>query len=86
MLTVKDVAGILRLSKTLFYELCGRSLIVCYRCGLARAAIRIEEEALHAYVPVFSSASCDRRVHRAGVRPIGHASKRRTESLEGFVS
>ena len=50
MLSVKEASIKLHVSPSLVYALCARGLIVHHRCGLRRGAIRIDEEALEAYL------------------------------------
>jgi excisionase family DNA binding protein len=50
MLTVKEVAERLRVSRTCVYQLVERGKLACHRIGLGRGAIRIAIEDLAAYV------------------------------------
>lgn len=43
MLTVKEVAERLRVSRTCVYQLIERGMLVCHRIGLGRGAIRIAQ-------------------------------------------
>jgi excisionase family DNA binding protein len=50
MLTVRQASSRLNLSVSLVYDLCRQGLISHYRCGLGRGTIRIDENALEAYL------------------------------------
>jgi excisionase family DNA binding protein len=48
--TVNEASQRLRISASLVYGLCARGIIAHRRCGLGRGTIRIDEEALKAYL------------------------------------
>lgn len=51
LLTVREVAGLLRVSQNCVYELVGRGRLACYRVGsTGRGAIRIRREDVEAYL------------------------------------
>ena len=50
LLTVKEVAERLRVSRTCVYQLVERGKLVCHRIGLGRGAIRVSIEDLAAFV------------------------------------
>jgi excisionase family DNA binding protein len=50
VLTVKEVAGRLRLSVSQVYALCGAGKLPHHRFGNGRGAIRVSEEQLGAYI------------------------------------
>jgi excisionase family DNA binding protein len=50
MLTVKEVADRLRVSRTCVYQLVERGKLACHRIGIGRGAIRISLDDLTAFV------------------------------------
>ena len=50
MLTVKEVAGELRVSATCVYQLIEAGKLACHRIGVGRGAIRIAEADLAAFI------------------------------------
>ena len=50
MLTVKEVAEHLRVSRTCVYQLVEQGKLACHRIGIGRGAIRIAPEDLAAFV------------------------------------
>lgn len=50
MLTVRDVARKLNLSRSSIYELINRGRLTCHRVGCGRGVIRISEDDLQTYL------------------------------------
>ena len=50
LLTVQDVAAILKVSKSLVYELIASGRIACHRIGNGRGAIRLRRDDLERYI------------------------------------
>jgi excisionase family DNA binding protein len=50
LLTVREVAGLLRVSQNCVYELVGKGRLACYRVGTGRGAIRIRRGDVEAYL------------------------------------
>jgi excisionase family DNA binding protein len=65
MLTIKEVADRLRVSRTCVYQLVERGKLACHRIGLGRGAIRISVDDLAEFIE-----KCrDYREEGASVRP-----------------
>ena len=50
LLTVREVAQVLRVSANCVYELVGNGKLVCYRVGAGRGAIRVRRTDVDAYL------------------------------------
>ena len=50
LLTVRDVAQVLRVSANCVYELVSSGKLVCYRVGIGRGAIRVRRVDVDAYL------------------------------------
>lgn len=50
LLTVREVAGLLRVSANCVYDLVSKGKLGCYRVGTGRGAIRVERNDVDAYL------------------------------------
>jgi excisionase family DNA binding protein len=64
MLTVPEVAGYLRVSRSLVYQLTESGRLPTYRVGMGRGAVRVSKEDLSRYVE-----SCKHETGETVVRP-----------------
>jgi excisionase family DNA binding protein len=68
LLTVSEVARLLRVSQNCVYELVAKGKVPAYRVGARRGTIRIKRDHVHAYLEASRVVNAEPKVHLARPR------------------